>query len=352
MLRLKRHAVTSEGGGSPREFSSGLYAATTCEEIPFPWPRFSDPASRFGPIHAAVAAIPAAALFPFDAATDEGNDFLRMCRRWPEASPAPAAGPPAGSLPDVPVLMLSGQMDLRTPNETARSAAADWPHAQVLTIPNTGHSVLTADFSGCAVGAARRFLRGQSVPARCRGGLPLFYALPPAPLSLTELRAARGVRGARGRAINAVQLTVLDVTLESLSSLFATSKLKLHGGGLRGGRWWVNLGGRNPFLRMRRIEFLPGVFVSGTVHRLGTRRELSTLRAVRAAHPRRHPADRAQDHHRSARRPAGAQPRPRRGGRGRGVRARPDGGARRAGARAASPRQATAPALTCDSPPP
>ena len=194
MLRLKRQAVTSEGGGSPREFSSGLYAATTCEEIPFPWPRFSDPASRFGPIHDAVAAIPAAALYPFDAATDEGNDFLRMCRRWPEASPAPAAGPPAGSLPDVPVLMLSGQMDLRTPNETARSAAADWPHAQVLTIPNTGHSVLTADFSGCAIGAARRFLRGRSVPARCRGGLQLFYALPPAPL------VAEGAAGRPGRA--------------------------------------------------------------------------------------------------------------------------------------------------------
>ena len=31
-------------------------------------------------------------------------------------------------------------------------------------------------------------------------------------------------------------------------------------------------------MRMWRIEYLPGVFVSGTVHRLGTRRELSTLR--------------------------------------------------------------------------
>jgi pimeloyl-ACP methyl ester carboxylesterase len=278
MLRLKRHAVISEGGGSPREFSSALYAATTCEEIPFPWPRFSDPASRFGPIHEAVARIPAAALYPFDAATDEGNDFLRMCRRWPEASPAPALGPPAGSLPDVPVLMLSGEMDLRTPNETARSAAADWPHAQVLTIPNTGHSVLTADFSSCSTGAARRFMRGQRVPARCRGGVQLFGALPPAPLSLRELRAAPGVSGGRGRAINAVQLTVLDVTLESLSALFASSDLKLHGGGLRGGRWSVDLGGKGPFMRMRRIEYLPGVFVSGTVHGLGTRRELSTLR--------------------------------------------------------------------------
>ena len=106
----------------------------------------------------------------------------------------PAAGPPAGSLPDVPVLMLSGQMDLRTPVETARSAAADWPHAQVLTIPDTGHSVLTADYSGCtheAAGALPRAARPS--PARCKRGARDFFALPPAPLSLSELRAARGV---------------------------------------------------------------------------------------------------------------------------------------------------------------
>src|SRR4029079_16564094 len=41
LLRLKRHAVATEGSGSPREFSSGEYAANTCEEIPFPWARFS-----------------------------------------------------------------------------------------------------------------------------------------------------------------------------------------------------------------------------------------------------------------------------------------------------------------------
>ena len=188
------------------------------------------------------------------------------------------------------------------------------------------------------------------MPARCRGGLQLFYALPPAPLSLTELRVAPGVRGARGRAINAVQLTVLDVTLESLSALFASSNLKLHGGGLRGGRWWVNLGGRSPFLRMRRIEFLPGVFVSGTVHRLGSRRELSNLRV---SGPRT-PDGNLRIGRKTITGVLGGRPvRSRvlgaaaaRVGRG------PDGGPRRAGARAASPRQATATALTCDSPPP
>jgi pimeloyl-ACP methyl ester carboxylesterase len=278
ILRLKRHAAASEGSGSPRDFSSALYAATTCEEIPFPWPRFSDPASRFGPISAAIAQIPEDALYPFDRATDEGNDFIRMCRRWPEASPAPAYGPPVGSLPDVPVLMLSGQMDLRTPVEGAERAASRWPHAQVLTIPNTGHSVLTTDYSKCTHNAAARFLRGQTVAARCpRKGSPLFFAIAPPPLSLGQLRAAPGVPGRRGQAIYAAELTLVDVEIEFLSSVLATESLNIRGGGLRGGRWSFNLNERDPVLRLDGVEFLPGVRVSGVLRKFGTRHEHAVL---------------------------------------------------------------------------
>jgi pimeloyl-ACP methyl ester carboxylesterase len=279
ILRLKRHASVSEGSGSPRDFSSGLYAATTCEEIPFPWARFSDPASRFGPISAAIAQIPEDALYPFDRATDEGNDFIRMCRRWPEASPAPAYAPPAGSLPDVPVLMLSGQMDLRTPVEGAERAASRWPHAQVLTIPSTGHSVLTADYSRCTHNAAVRFLRGQAVPARCpRKGSSPFFAIAPSPRSLSVLRAAPGVPGRRGQAVTAMEMTLIDVTIEFLSTVLAAESLDLHGGGLRGGRWSFNLNERDPVLRLDHVEYLPGVRVSGVLRRFGTRQERSVLR--------------------------------------------------------------------------
>jgi hypothetical protein len=278
ILRLKRQASLSEGSGSPRDFSSALYAATTCEEIPFPWPRFSDPATRFGPIHAAIAQIPEDALYPFDRATDEGNDFIRMCRRWPEASPAPAYAPPAGSLPDVPVLMLSGQMDLRTPVEGARRAASRWPHAQVLTVPSTGHSVLTADYSRCTHNAAVRFLRGQAVAARCpKQGSLSFFALPPTPRSLSDLRAAAGVSGRRGQAVNAARLTLFDVTIEFLSTVLSAQSLDLHGGGLRGGHWSLNLNKRDPVLRLSRVEYVPGVRVSGVVRKFGTRHERAIL---------------------------------------------------------------------------
>jgi pimeloyl-ACP methyl ester carboxylesterase len=276
IVRLARHAIASESAGSPREFSSGLYAATSCEDLAFPWTRFSDPATRFGQVSAAVAQIPPAELFPFDADTAAGNDFVRMCRRWPEASPAPFA--PAGPLPDIPVLMLAGELDLRTPVETAITAAADWPNARRLTVPGTGHSTLSADYSGCAQRSAARFMRGQPVASRCRRSETLIPPLPPAPLRLRELRPAPQVPGERGRTISAVDLTLLDVATEFFSTVYTATGPVVRGGGLRSGRWELNLRRGGELLRLHAVEYLPGLRLTGTVESFLSRRPLGRLR--------------------------------------------------------------------------
>jgi pimeloyl-ACP methyl ester carboxylesterase len=256
ILRLQRRSLMRDRPASPRDFSTAAYAASSCEEIPFPWPRFSEPASRFGPVLDAVARIPAAAFHPFDAATAAGNDFIRMCRRWPEASPGPLGAPPAGSLPDVPVLMLNGEEDLRTPLEGARRAAAAWPDARLVTFPRAGHSVLGADLSGCARRVVRRFLAGGAARRGCRG-VPAPPVLAPLPGSLADLREA-GRRPAR--VVRAVQVTLRDVYVEVLSTLFAGGPPR--GGGLRGGRWSFGVDGR---LRLHRVEVVPGVRVSAAL---------------------------------------------------------------------------------------
>jgi hypothetical protein len=201
-----------------------------------------------------------------------------MCRRWPEASPSAYVGPPAGALPDVPVLMLSGEDDLRTPNETARRAAADWPHAQVLVVPDTGHSTLTTDLDNCTAKASRNFLLGRPVAARCPHTGAFLPALPPSPLSLRELPAARGVKGVRGRAISGAEVTVFDVTLSWLSGAVALDKNVLHGGGLRGGTWSIKLTSKSGNLKLHELEYIPGVRVSGAMTGVGTKKERTVLR--------------------------------------------------------------------------
>jgi len=171
--------------------------------------------------------------------------------------------------------MLSGELDLRTPLEGARADAAAWPASRLLEIPNTGHSVLTADLSGCAARAARRFLRGRSGPTSCRRGRNPFPATPPLPASLRALRPIGGVAGDRGRVIRALELTLYDVAEDYLVALLSARSDTVRGAGLRGGRWsWAS--GRP--LRLERVELVPGVRVSGRVRRFGTARQSARLR--------------------------------------------------------------------------
>ncbi len=65
-------------------------------------------------------------------------------------------------LPNVPTLILSGADDLRTPTANAREVAAQIPDAQLLVVPNTGHSVLGADPTTCAQQRAAGAVRGQA----------------------------------------------------------------------------------------------------------------------------------------------------------------------------------------------
>jgi pimeloyl-ACP methyl ester carboxylesterase len=278
LLRLKRRSISvAAEPPPPRVFSTALFTATTCEESPFPWPRTTppDPFERRRLTEAAVASIPASAFLPFDRGAALENDLLQLCDRWAAAPAAPAFGP--GPLPDVPVLLLEGEDDLRTPVESARRVAALFPRSKLVVVPDTGHSVLGSDRSGCARRAFARFFRGQAVPSRCPRRPRAFPALPPPPLTLREVPPAPGTRGIRGRALGALALTLRDVGSDSLTQLiFDPDDPDLaRGGGLRAGRY--RLGG-NGTLRLTGVVFVPGVRVSGRLRRFGERGQRGSLR--------------------------------------------------------------------------
>ena len=170
LLRLRERAYAVDGTPPPpRVLSSALYAATTCEETPFPWPRTSppDPAARRAAAGTAAAALPAGAFF-FDRPSAVDNDLVHVSERWLAAPNAPVLG--AGPLPDVPVLLLEGEDDLRTPVENARRVAAGFPRARLLVAPGTGHSALGGDVSGCTTVAFGRFMQGAPFSTRCPRG--------------------------------------------------------------------------------------------------------------------------------------------------------------------------------------
>ena len=170
MLRLLVRAYAVDGvAPRPRELSAMLYATTTCEETAFPWARATppDPRVRRSAARAALGLLPDSTFAPFDRGTALDSDLIDLCGRWPAAPAAPGFG--SGPLPDVPVLLIEGEDDLRTPVENAQRVAAQFPRAQLVVAPATGHSALGSDGSGCTERAFGRFLqrrgRHHSVPA-------------------------------------------------------------------------------------------------------------------------------------------------------------------------------------------
>jgi hypothetical protein len=184
----------------------GLLAATVCDDGPFPWQPETPVAQRQALVDAARNALPAGATGPFGRwATDIGPAAL--CLLWPPQ--ARRAGPGSGPPPNVPVLVLAGERDLRTPASNAASVAARFPQGRLLTVPGVGHSVLGADFSGCAENAVKTWLTGGVPPARCRRSPMLVNPIATLPASVSALRPV-GAGGLRGRTLAAVSRTVRE----------------------------------------------------------------------------------------------------------------------------------------------
>ena len=181
------------------------------------------------------------------------------------AAGAPVLGP--GPLPNVPVLLLEGEDDLRTPVEGARRVAALFPQARLVIAAATGHSALGSDPSVCARRAFDRFFRGGQVPSRCPKARRLFAPQPPAPTPAGPGDPLRGVRGVRGRTLATVGLTLRDVLEDAVTELiFAPDDPDLaRGGGLRHGSYRIGGGGT---LVLSGLAFVPGVRLTGRIRQL------------------------------------------------------------------------------------
>ena len=238
-----------------------MLVATRCEDGGVPWPAGTPIGQRHAAVGAALDALPPGQLAPFTVDTLRESGIADLCNAWPE-SPIPQPRPP---LPDVPALILSGDVDLRTPRSYAIALAARLPRAQLLTVPQTGHSVLGSDISDCASSAVTDFFAGNAVRACGRARLPgLLRPLDPPARRLSRLRPHRGLSPHVGRTVTAVRQTIdmmgRTVVLELLSQLLRSDRhtRALRFGGLRGGSLAISRRG----MVLRRYTVVPGVTLS------------------------------------------------------------------------------------------
>jgi len=236
--------------------SDALFFTTLCEETGFPWDRAASPQTRARQITNAARRLSPGSTGPFSRIVALAAGNAPLCLGWPNAAPAPAV---PGPLPDVPVLVLEGAADLRTPIEDARAVAAAFPRAQVVSVPFTGHSVSSTDLSTCAKDVLERFFSGQPVGA-CPAGTNPFSPTPRPPTRLSGVRLLPGATGTRGRTLSAVRATVRDAVRQAIGDAFALNRLPKSVGGLRGGFAQVS----RTRVRLVAYQYVPGVRVSGT----------------------------------------------------------------------------------------
>jgi pimeloyl-ACP methyl ester carboxylesterase len=259
IIRLAHRAAIVEGGGTdPHFLSATLYATTVCTEQTFPWDWNADPVTRLAQARAAVDGIPAAALYPFDRKTALDSDEIYLCSRWPAVQRA--LPPPPGPLPDAKTLLVEGQDDLRTPIEGAQKLAALLPQSTLVAVPGVGHSVYGSDLSGCSDRALKAFFADRKINTRCRRAHGRIRPDGPIPSSFKELKPA-AAPGKRGRTVSAAALTIFDVLEQSADSLLTNPLGLIHGGGLRGGRYFET----RTTIRLRNVIYIPGVRISGDV---------------------------------------------------------------------------------------
>jgi len=243
--------VVQDAGESPvGAISFGLFLATVCGDGPFPWSADAPVAARPDALAAAVAALPPGALGPFGRwAAGFGN--VRLCLGWPSRVAAATAAPLAG-YPDVPVLALSGSLDMRTPTADAAAVVSQFPHGRLLVVPGVGHSVLTMDPSGCSLGAVRTWMRGGTPQSAC-GRVPAFVpplaAFPAAPHGRLDAARTRDLAQRTIREAEAVWLTI------------GTSSRVVRVRGIAGG----TVAASEKRLALDRYAIVPGVTVSGRV---------------------------------------------------------------------------------------
>jgi len=144
-----------------RGWSEGAYLAYSCNDYPFLWNEEDPIPQRRQQFRAAIDALPPGTMAPWTNAEWAASTFFAYdyCIEWPAPKVAEPPLPSGGRSPDVPTLVLNGDLDLRTDVYQAREVAANFPNATYVEVPNYGHVTSVFEVDHCPSVIVRRFVR-------------------------------------------------------------------------------------------------------------------------------------------------------------------------------------------------
>jgi pimeloyl-ACP methyl ester carboxylesterase len=149
--------------GDPTSASQGDYFATLCVDAHEPWEWSASGPERTSQFAEAVSDLPPDYFAPFSkvAGTSLGVSLEKLCLWWqkPSASSPVTLSHPA--YPNVPTLVLDGDMDTLVPTEEVRNVAALFPQSTFVTVAEAGH--VTFGWSQCSANLQSQFFETLQV---------------------------------------------------------------------------------------------------------------------------------------------------------------------------------------------
>jgi pimeloyl-ACP methyl ester carboxylesterase len=284
MARMVAESLGSSTDGHPgkmaiprpndelRSFSEGAYLAYACSDYPQLWDKQAGRAERERQFKAAVAELSPSVTKPWTPKEWASSEFFvyDYCIGWPK--PKVAEPPfPGGDFPDVPVLILNGDFDLRTDIYQARAVAESFPNSTYVEVRNAGHVTAIYDADRCPSVITRRFITTLDAGnTSCAKNIPEHravnrYAETAAEAPQADVAGKRDQSTARDRRAAYVAMeTVADV----IDRWYAIPGYT--GSGLYGGRFGMYTTGGYPFtdrvwsLQLNHLRWVRDIQVTGT----------------------------------------------------------------------------------------
>jgi len=263
LLRLVAEGLSgaATGNAAAHEFSGALATAVICSDYTQLFDYGASLPDRHKQFAAAIEAQHARrpalyAPFTIDEAVQAPYQPLEagVCLDWPAPPPGIAPGAPLGSagLPNLPVLVINGELDTVTSPPEGRQAAALFPAARMILVANAIHQTAIGDggaevppFGGdlalCASGIVRRFIGGNGDP----GDVSCAAHVRPTRAVSAFSRLAAQVEPARAVAGNEADepaLRIASAATETIGDVVARYYVTQSGRdvGLRGGVWTLH----------------------------------------------------------------------------------------------------------------
>jgi pimeloyl-ACP methyl ester carboxylesterase len=280
LLRLMAETASGvdsrDPSADPTKWSAGLAAAVMCQDPPQIFDMRLPPALRAADRDRAVAerlrTLPDTyAPFSIDEYRGMPLDysFIDECVAWPVApSSHPASHVVAADVqyPDVPALVVSGELDNITTMADGAAVAATFKHGKQIRVANSFHvNALPRARSVCAARIVRRFIATlETGDSSCAASVPPLRLVPRFAQHAAELEPAAALPGNRADTAQLRWISAAVMTAGDVLARLAGNSTGL-GVGLRGGSFRVESAAPPLRVDLNEVRWTEDLAVSGTI---------------------------------------------------------------------------------------